>query len=648
MLDVSELSVTPQASHPRLEGAALYLMSSRLFRDESPGPSYPWTEVEIDGDGLASRSMDEIHRLFKEDGNTHQPSRKQELGLWQICQAFQAMTCLHKPQPYTMDDLFISSLACGMGKTTAIIGCMRALASLSEYDDVGGVLFVRRLEEIEAIIERSKLDPNFFSVICGDEYYDRLGNPNKQQARWQISTQKQLEIHTKNGRPFTEADVFHYEFDGKPRPRIIRIWDEAITPAVVLALDEEKADKLHAGFRRLNYHLAREYRHFVTEYTDREKYPDGSLIEFFDIRQFGVSLQKALSAFRTDTQKNTIEAIFTLSGLATRLRRDNFKNATVFNYVDVLPKDLGPMLICDASGAQTASYELWQEYRGHIHALYSPPKFFDEFHVYHWDTGAGKSSQAAFGRNTKYLELAEGFAKAINSLPNEEHLVITFLPNDNLPDVAAEIAKLVEGDKNRVKYLTWGQHTATNDYKDIKNVHLVGILEYAPAHYEAAGLSYMGAPIEYELTDEQLLRVRLGEVAHNILQAACRGFVRNAIGDRCPEGCRLYVAFSTNKSTGVPKGLLEKIFPRHQYHQWVPVPKLARNQILVAEAIEHSTNHAIIIKADLCKRLGFRDQRQLNRLLKHQNVGDYLRERGITFSLDEPSLIRIKRDNHRP
>jgi hypothetical protein len=49
--------------------------------------------------------------------------------------------------------------------TFDLISSIRALASLPQYDDVGVILFLKRLEEIEAISKRLDLGDDFFSVL---------------------------------------------------------------------------------------------------------------------------------------------------------------------------------------------------------------------------------------------------------------------------------------------------------------------------------------------------------------------------------------------------------------------------------------------------------------------------------------------------
>lgn len=85
--------------------------------------------------------------------------------------------------------------------------------------------------------------------------------------------------------------------------------------------------------------------------------------------------------------------------------------------------------------------------------------------------------------------------------------------------------------------------------------------------------SSIGKYHRYWLVDGQ--EMRLCEIAHNIFQAACRGHVRRSEGDGCPQGCHLYIIFSTHKTAGIPRSLLERIFPGAKIADWSPVITLS-------------------------------------------------------------------------
>ena len=139
-------------------------------------------------------------------------------------------------------------------------------------------------------------------------------------------------------------------------------------------------------------------------------------------------------------------------------------------------------------------------------------------------------------------------------------LVVHFKPSGSLPNMQAEIDELVVGDKTRIKYLTWGRHTATNEYSDIKHVVLAGVLQYPAAQIEAMGRSAKKMGNEEAFSDDDFLQTRYGEVAQHILQAATR--VRKSVNGGCYPGCHLYAIFSARKSVGIPKELLSRGIPR--------------------------------------------------------------------------------------
>ncbi len=71
------------------------------------------------------------------------------------------------------------------------------------------------------------------------------------------------------------------------------------------------------------------------------------------------------------------------------------------------------------------------------------------------------------------------------------------------------------------------------------------------------------------VTDEEMQNTELGEHAHLILQALCRGAVRKSDGDKC-HPAHAYVIASTR--SGIPDAL-PKIFPDCRVERWSPMPR---------------------------------------------------------------------------
>jgi hypothetical protein len=137
------------------------------------------------------------------------------------------------------------------------------------------------------------------------------------------------------------------------------------------------------------------------------------------------------------------------------------------------------------------------------------------------DQGGGKD---AWNRNGDQL-LNEVVAK-INTKPNERWLVVHH--KGKLP---RQVRDMVNGDPDRISFVNWGAHQGTNSFADISNVILAGTLFLPEWRYE--GLAHLCAnlPMDVELPDILVRKMKAGEHMNLILQALCRASVRRSIGE---------------------------------------------------------------------------------------------------------------------
>jgi hypothetical protein len=85
-------------------------------------------------------------------------------------------------------------------------------------------------------------------------------------------------------------------------------------------------------------------------------------------------LEPFRSWFASESNRDTAEALWKLSGRFVRVRTDQSGN-TALDYDNSFPDDVVPMLVLDASGQQRYVYELWRNRRLGLQFLPSPPKF---------------------------------------------------------------------------------------------------------------------------------------------------------------------------------------------------------------------------------------------------------------------------------
>lgn len=518
---------------------------------------------------LTKSAMDALRVKFAEEWNTH-PSDPEWIGLQDIALAIEGMA-----DGTLLPKFYLSSLAPGVGKTSAVCFSLRKLVAMEQYKEISAVIFLSRYEEISHLVEDMKLKETDYAVLVSEKAEQKYREMNKwgtgipNTGRVLFTTQQRLEGDRNRGKKFAEISEFH--FQGKPRA--IKIWDETICPSQTIAVGQDDISGLLKECRPNSLAVAAALEALIDML---RKVPDRAVVaprlhELVDLETFR-------SWFASGEDKDTAEALWRLSDKPVNTRKDGVSGSTMLDYEEILPDDFAPLLILDASGLQRETYKLWAEGRGGLYRLYSPPKDFTPFLIGHWDRGAGKSGSLKQKRK-KWNEIADGVAAKIDELPKGDEILVVHFKNVDMPRYVVERI----GDNPRVHFVTWGQHTATNDFKDCKHVILAGVLQYSTSGYEAIGRGAKRIIPFRQLLDTDHRKIRLGEIAHNILQAACRGMVRKSDGNKCPEGCSLWIIYSAHHATGVPRELLTKVFPGATVKDWI---SKARKKNTIDRAIE--------------------------------------------------------------
>jgi hypothetical protein len=575
------------------------------------------------------RAMEAIKRRFR--GYDHHPSEGHWDGLEQIALTIQAMA---NRDAALGRDLFISFVPPGIGKTTTVIETVRLLPK-----NVGVVIFVSRCEEIRKLVEAMGLtDKDEFSVIVSKEHADvgELGNPDKRAARVLFTTQQMLEARIEDGRLFRDVQEFY--FNGEARP--VRIWDEAISPSTIYTLGRYDITHLLKPCKENDPGSLADTLDNFCEALKTAK--DGGIVRVPD--NLGVALNEMRSWFKDESDKEACETLFELRGRECRVRRDLGGNA-VLDYDDKFPEDLGPMLILDASGAHRSVYTHWHDHRGGVRFLPSPQKVYSGLTIHHWDRGSGRTSFSP--RSKEWKDIVDGIARLIETIPKHEKvLVVHFKTSPSIIDLEGQLRDRVSCEK--VSFLTWGKHTATNEFQDCRHVVLASVLQYSVPQTEALGRSAMKLSVGDELSQQDYLYTRLGEIAHNIFQAAGRGSVRRCTNGTCPDGCHLYVVLSSYKDTGIPRELLGDIFPGASMAAWSPVVRLTgKKQKALASSLTEAWADAstVLDKGDLIRELGLRDRYYLDRLLDDPKFVEYLKSKAITYNHDNQSVTLNRKTN---
>jgi hypothetical protein len=496
----------------------------------------------------------DLRGFFKSLKNGHEPTGLMFTAMGAIGDTIHRMatnTCI--PGMF-----YISDLDPGVGKTQTIVHSVKRLSKT-----VGVLICVARLEEIKKLAIQINEE---VGVFTSDPDTNKVGCKDPTTARVMFTTQAMVDSRLKGGKDFARLSEFH--FNGGARP--VRIWDESIMPGEELILTVDDLGAMPKLLRRTHGRLADKLRDMANDIAGLE---DAELYHFPDIEgeyKFTSTDIKRIWV-KDQRDRDLLNTLWRLSSKVVTVRND-YSGNTAVDYREHLPDDFAPILIVDASARVRETYKLWEESRENIIQLPSPKKVYDNLTIMHWARGGGKDSFHNY-RN----ELVDGIAATINKKLDEEWLVVHHKPDHKIANLEAAIGSLVEGNRDRVKYVTWGSHQATNDFTEIKNVILAGTLFYPKSTIEARGRLSAKVPSGEPLGQERFKQTEAGEHKELILQALCRGSVRKCHGGSCAP-CTAYIIAASR--TGI-REMLPEVFPDCTVEDWLPKERPLKGKIKV-------------------------------------------------------------------
>lgn len=570
---------------------------------------------------ISHRALTALQNAFADYG--HRPSADMWAALRDIARIIESMVKGDCDANY-----YLSSLDPGVGKTQTMIQTIKAIVSDPANQDVGVVVFLSHLDQIGEIVTDAKLDASKFATLTSDKKRGLkdvgLGQNRVEEAQVLFTTQRRLEQMTINGARFAECSSLHF----KGRARQVRIWDESLCPARSITVDRDSIVQLLQPLRTSMPDLADDLE---TIFNDLRALPDRS---FYDLPDFAAKHEVGsmevcdLLPSDTDHRREVATSLWYLSGRRATVRQDRQKRLFI-DYKDFLPDDLAPLLILDASGRVRTTYKFWEERRGRLVRLRTGHKRYDDLTVH-----IMKRSGSKGGWKKDALKLIAEIAAVINSKVSEDWLIVHHKPKSIGVDLPQKLRSLFQGNPDRLKFLTWGNHTATNAYKDVRNIVLAGTLFYASPSLEALGRAAAQHPSsEGAFSPDDCRVVEVGEHAHHILQALCRGAVRGCKDGVCSPADAYVIA---SKASGIPSAL-PGIFPGATVKEWkghVARPLSG----LDSKALEHirgaiAANPEAPVKfADVADAIGI-DRKNLKRIRAKESFRDALATDGLNDTL---------------
>lgn len=510
-------------------------------------------------------TLHRLRQLFASYSPEHRPSPAQ----WKSLQSLVA--CLTRiAEGKAQEKYYVSSIDPGVGKTTAIRVWLECLLQDRSFDDVGVVVFFDRLDQIREFIESAGLDPHHYAVRVsqrkgpGSELNTQLneaglGCKNVDEARILLTTKEQLRRRFRNQERFEDMHQFYF----RGRARRARIWDESFMPGSSILIPKTRLGTLLEFLRSEPELVAivEDMMVHLREYNDRE---------VFTVPQITMTLGQWMTFFKDAdlSVQEDAETLFHMSGRSVTVRIGQYGEQILVDTIRVIPLDLKPCLITDASARVRATYTAQETERGDLLRLPSAAKHYGNLWVHYWPYGSGKN---AYLKDETFNRIVKETVHVILSRPSEKFLIITHKPTGPVKDFYQAVMRNLPPDYNElIQPLYWGSHTASNKYGDISNVIVSGMLHYSPAQYEGIGRSASLRHTEdspFSREEEKL--VKDGEFKHNILQSVGRSTARLCVDGACPPTNVWIVAA---KKTGI-QDMLKDVFPGCTVAPWELVEK---------------------------------------------------------------------------
>ena len=468
---------------------------------------------------------------------------------------------------------YLSSLDPGVGKTTSLVHFVQELLRSEQHDDVAVLLCFSRLEEIARLVAEMCLIEADFAVFTSDDQLNRLSSTPPNRARVLFTTHAMVMSRCR-GERFQDVSVFHYMGE----VWAVRVWDEAMLPGEVVSLTTDQLASLRDPLRFSHPALTE----LIEELEGKLRASAGQGVFVWpDVE--AVTAVSLLLARRGLEQRHVsyLDTLYALSGRCVLLRKPHNASTviTALDSRDALPDDLAPILILDASGRVRATYEQWEKRKGNLIRLPTAAKSYKNLTVHVMDIGAGKTTWSKSG-----MVLAQHIAQLIDSKPDEDWLVI-YHKGVNKGDIPDQIKGLLSSNPERVSFLNWGKHQATNEFRNVRNVVLAGLNNYSETDYEMMARYYGRVPSEQEAPKALVKEMEKGEHKHHILQALCRSSIRQASGSE-RGGCNAYIMAPKRSRI---RELLPDVFPGCSLKTWQPKAVKAKGK--VQQALTYVEKH---------------------------------------------------------
>ncbi|EKN00801.1 hypothetical protein MXAZACID_03454 [Acidocella sp. MX-AZ02] len=473
--------------------------------------------------------------------------------------------------------VFLSSLDPGVGKTQAVIHFARSLVAAQDCREVGMMILVGRVHEAEELAQALADVREALAVYVSDPKVNETNSGAEPgQAQILITTQQMIERRLRHSGTFHSLAEFHYA----GRPRMVRVWDEAWLPGEPITVGRRAALGLADPLQRRFPKLADEVENIASRLNGAAR---GTLVDLPDFEALGgepaLSILEGAGLEKRQSGYDLLAKLLRLSGQTVRIGHDGQLGEALVSYADSGTAEMAPLLVLDASGRVRQTYRYAEQVRQCLERLPGAEKDYKPLRVGVWSRSGRKD---LFHNAQTRQPLLEGIAETIRSKPDEAWLVIAHKDKAGvlpfvkalaglLPDRQVMAGSPGDGPLGPVVcVITWGQHMAVNHYRDFGNVILAGTLFMRDSHAIATTHLAQGREVASGFRPkDEVAATAAGEIRHHVLQALCRGRVRQLEGERCGAMTAYVIA---SERSGI-KDMLPDIFPGCEVFTWRDEPK---------------------------------------------------------------------------
>ena len=427
------------------------------------------------------------------------------------------------------------------------------------------LILVGRIKEAEDMAEAMAAYRDRLCVLTSDFRVNSMGDHRTtDEAQVVVTTQEKLRRAVKAAKAGRPDERFNYLGER----RAVISWDEAMSFNRPVVLDPTKV----AGL--IDPMLAREAAEGTGKWGSASdclygwvksciELSSGATTALPDLTGF-ITLDDLEGAVGSDERlARVVQDLRVVNGESAKVLRSGDRAVVVTHFPEI-PREILPVIVTDASAEVNVSYRMMRQ-RDIVRDLKPASKSYARMTIRVVPMTASRSAFTA-NQGKQARAVLDTVAEYIRSIPGQEVLVIGYTNQFKMKGERhrrlgeALLDRFPSPEHSRIKGLTYGQHTSTNVYRDIRHVVLMG-LNYTS---DAVNVATTAAAQDLDLltsnpsAEDIVDDMKDGMLMDHTLQAVLRGHGRLGANGQCGE-CEVVVI--QTKSKGLTDAQWAKMFP---------------------------------------------------------------------------------------